>query len=150
MSAQAVLKAADHYVQASGLTDSVTLHGALPNDQVRRLMQTADVFLQHSVTDPQTGDEEGLPVAILEAMAEGLPVIATRHAGIPESVLDGVTGFLVDEGDTAAMANRLLDLDGDLMLRNSLGAAGWTTARDRLWSRERHSLLALFGLLEFE
>ena len=63
-------------------------------------MEAADVLIQHSVVDPATGDEEGLPVAILEGMGCGLPVVATRHAGIPESVVEGETGMLVDEGDS--------------------------------------------------
>ena len=60
-------------------------------------MKKAHIFLQHSVTCPITGDEEGVPVAILEAMASGLPVVSTFHAGIPEAVVDGKTGFLVSE-----------------------------------------------------
>src|SRR5262249_24607779 len=88
------------FLQAFNLQNRVVFFGALSNDKVRRLMSEADIFIQHSVICPVTGDEEGLPVAILEAMASGLPVVSTWHAGIPEAVLEGKTGFLVPERNT--------------------------------------------------
>jgi glycosyltransferase involved in cell wall biosynthesis len=142
-----LLPAAAHFVQAVALSDTVALHGARSNHVVRTLMRGADIFVQHSVTDPDTGDEEGLPVAILEAMAEGLPVVATEHAGIPEAVVDGVTGFLVPEGDTEAMAGRLAQLARDADARLAMGRAGWARARERFnWTRERGELLRVLGL----
>src|SRR4051794_2820789 len=95
----------DARTAAAGLP--IELPGSVAHDEVLRRMRAADVFCQHSIVDPQTGDEEGLPVAILEAMAHGLPVVATHHAGIPEAVADGVSGFLVEEGDVEAMGARL-------------------------------------------
>ena len=62
--------------------------------------------MQHSIT-ASNGDTEGLPVGILEAMATALPVISTRHSGIPEAVEDGITGFLVEEHDVRGMAERM-------------------------------------------
>jgi colanic acid/amylovoran biosynthesis glycosyltransferase len=56
------------------------------------------------------GDSEGTPVAILEACASGVPVVATRHAGIVDVIDDGHSGFLVDEGDVGAMTDRLVYL----------------------------------------
>jgi len=105
-------------------------------------MDEADIFVQHSMTDPETGDEEGLPVAILEAMSAALPVVSTRHAGIPEAVVDGSTGYLVNEGESAAMAERLIILARNHDLREPLGAAGWARAKEHFtWDRERASLL---------
>jgi len=74
-------------------------------------------FVQHSVT-AINGDSEGTPVAVLEASAAALPVISTRHAGIPDVVIDGQTGFLVDEHDVNGMArNMILLLENDEMAK---------------------------------
>jgi colanic acid/amylovoran biosynthesis glycosyltransferase len=89
-----------------GLGDAVEFLGPQPHDVVRQELQRARAFVQHSVQAP-SGDSEGLPVGILEAAASGLPVVATRHAGIPEAVVDGETGFLVEERDVAGMAAAL-------------------------------------------
>src|SRR5690606_2027114 len=100
---------------------------------------------------PGTGDEEGLPVAILEAMASGLPVVSTRHAGIPEAVIEGTTGYLVDEGDTAGMAAHVVRLARDAELRRRMGHAGWQRALQSFsWPRERARLLELLGLAPAE
>lgn len=142
-----LLPAARQYVRAFNLGDRVTLHGSLPNPAIHDLMRQADMFLQHSMTDPEIGDEEGLPVAILEAMAHSLPVVSTRHAGIPEAVTDGVTGFLVDEGDSSEMAQRISALARSEELRLQFGSAGWQRAKVNFtWEQERASLLDILGL----
>jgi len=142
-----LLPAAQQFVNEFGLEEQVTFHGVQPAAKVARLLTEADIFLQHSVTDPDTGDEEGLPVAILEAMAHGLPVVATRHAGIPEAVIEGRTGLLVDEGDSDGMTERLLVLARNPALRASLGEAAWKRALECFtWERERERLLELLGL----
>jgi|CXWL01.1.fsa_nt_gi glycosyltransferase involved in cell wall biosynthesis len=139
--------AAQHFVNVLKLDDQVRLWGGLPHDQVLSLMKQADVFIQHSVVDPVTGDEEGLPVSILEAMAQGLPVISTRHAGIPEAVIDGETGYLVEEGDSQAMAERIVALAKDIDLRRKMGVAGWQRAQERFsWNHERRQLLKILRL----
>jgi colanic acid/amylovoran biosynthesis glycosyltransferase len=125
----------------------IDLLGVRPHAAVLSLMRSADIFCQHSVVDPVTGDEEGVPVAILEAMAHGLPVVSTRHAGIPEAVSDGVTGLLVDEGDVESMAAHVYALSSDLTLRKRLGSAGRERARERFtWERERRHLLRLLAM----
>jgi colanic acid/amylovoran biosynthesis glycosyltransferase len=142
-----LLPAAAQFVRTMQLDHHVTLHGGQQNAVVQDLMTSADIFVQHSVTDPDTGDEEGLPVAILEAMARGLPVVATRHAAIPEAVVDSVTGFLVTEGDVQTMAARITQLAEDRALRLAMGRAGWARARERFsWPRERHDLLRILGI----
>lgn len=106
-----------------GLTDAVTLPGMVTAAQVREAMHQTRIFLQHSVT-ASNGDVEGLPVAILEAMAAGLPVVSTQHSGIPEAVQDGITGALVAEGDIDGMADRVIDLLNHPTKGAQYGAAG--------------------------
>lgn len=113
-----------------GVADAVTFLGAQPHAVVQEEMRRARCFVQHSV-EAVNGDCEGTPVAILEASASGLPVVATRHAGIPDVVVDGETGFLVDEWDTEAMAARMISLLREAQLARTLGQA----ARRRTQSR---------------
>ncbi len=118
------------YIAATSTEASVHLLGALSNDEVRRHLREADLFLQHSIAADNV-DEEGLPVAILEAMAECVPVVATKHAGIPEVVLDGENGFLVAPGDSRAMAERGIQLLMDGALRSKLGGRGLRSVQQR-------------------
>jgi glycosyltransferase involved in cell wall biosynthesis len=71
-----------------------------------------------------TGDRDGIPNVVLEAMAAGLPVVATRVSGIPEAVVDQVTGLLVPPDDVSSLANALGTLFADPERRAALGAAG--------------------------
>ena len=132
------------YIKDHKLEDKVKLHGNLPNDIVINMMKDADIFLQHSITDPVTGDQEGLPVAILEAMAHYLPVISTLHAGIPEAVINNESGLLVNEADTDAMAKAILKLAENKNLRTSMGSAGRKIVENKFtWEIEKKSLLNL-------
>ena len=99
-----------------GIADQVSFLGKKAKTEVIPLLQAADVFLHHSVTATD-GDQEGIPTAIMDAMATGLPVIATRHSGIPEIVADSIDGLLVEERDVAAYGRRMqqiLEDDGRL------------------------------------
>ena len=139
--------AAAEFVHAMHLSGSVTLHGPKPGGTVMRLMQDADVFLQHSVTATETGDQEGLPVAILEAMAHALPVISTRHAGIPEAVVHGTTGLLVAEGDVDGMAAHIVELSRDCAKRRRMGLAARERVAEKFSSSlEKRRLLHVLGL----
>ncbi|WP_246100791.1 glycosyltransferase [Palleronia caenipelagi] len=89
-----------------GAADRITLPGALPHDEVRAALAGAELFLQHSVT-AANGDTEGLPSAIQEAMATGCVVVSTRHAGIPEAVIEDETGYLVEEHDADGFRDRI-------------------------------------------
>ncbi len=121
----------------------VLLTGALPHEQTLSKIGEADIFLQHSITDPQTGDQEGAPVAIIEAMARGLPVVSTRHSGIPYLVEHGKTGLLGDEGDVAAMAENLGLIAQDSELRRRMGQAARGAAVNFTWQREQAVLMRL-------
>ena len=105
------------------LSGQVQLLGLRSPQDIADLMRSARGFVQHSVVAPD-GDSEGNPVAVMEAQLSGLPVVATRHAGIPEVVLDGDTGLLVEEEDVEAMAQAMgrILLEPELAAR--LGAAG--------------------------
>jgi colanic acid/amylovoran biosynthesis glycosyltransferase len=85
-----------------GLTDRITFAGFLKGGDLCRLYQSAHVFI-HPSRLMADGNQEGIPNAMLEAMATGLPVIATLHGGIPEAVRKDVTGFLVPERDVDAL-----------------------------------------------
>jgi hypothetical protein len=89
-------------IAETGLTN-VRLLGALAHEQTRQEFADADLYVQPSIT-ADTGDQEGIPVSLMEAQASGLPVVSTRHSGIPELVLDGTTGWLTDEGDADGLA----------------------------------------------
>ena len=92
----------------------------ISHQEVVGLMRTARAFVQHSLRAPN-GDSEGTPVAVLEAGAMGLSVISTRHAGIPEVVIEDQTGLLVDERDIAGMAGHMVTLAKDPILADELG-----------------------------
>ncbi len=97
--------------------------GVCSQAEVAALMRQARGFVQHSLVAPD-GDSEGNPVAVMEAQLSGLPVVATRHAGIPEVVIDGETGLLVEEGDIRGMSVAIERLLQDPGLCTQLGAAG--------------------------
>lgn len=105
-----------------GIEDGVTFLGAQPTPVVREELRRARCFVQHSVEAP-SGDAEGTPISIIEAGATGLPVVATRHSGIPDVVIEGETGFLVDEQDVEGMAQHMLRVARDPGLAGRLGRA---------------------------
>lgn len=94
-----------------------------PHDDVARAMRDVDILLAPSRT-ASDGDQEGTPTVIFEAMASSLPVVATRHAGIPEQVADGVTGLLAAERDVVGLARHLVTLAHDPAMRYEMGRAG--------------------------
>lgn len=110
-------------IHSLGLQDSVIMRGAASQETVRNYLSKADILLVPSVTAAD-GDEEGLPVVIMEAMAMGKAVVATRHAGIPELVEHEQTGLLVPERDTQALVDALARLEQDRGLMAKIGRTG--------------------------
>ncbi|HEX9050134.1 MAG TPA: glycosyltransferase, partial [Anaeromyxobacter sp.] len=99
-------------VASDGLAGTVELLGARPHEEIPALLAGATAMVLPSVR-ARDGQMEGIPVALMEAMAAGVPVIATRLSGIPELVEDGASGLLVPERDAAALAGAMARLAGD-------------------------------------
>jgi glycosyltransferase involved in cell wall biosynthesis len=121
--------------RALALDEAVAFRGAEPPSAVAAALAGCRAFVQHSVT-ALDGDAEGTPLSVIEASATGLPVVATLHAGIQDVVVDGVTGYLVAEGDVDAMAGHMIRLAREPELAAGLGRAGRARAGE-LFSIER-------------
>lgn len=131
-------------VQVWGLGQAVELPGVLPPADVAARLRDARAFVQHSVL-PTDGDSEGTPVAVLEAMASGLPVIATRHAGIMDVVAEHERGLLGDEYDVQAMAAHMVQLIDHPDQASAMGRAGRAYAEQH--HRIEYSVARLQGIL---
>ncbi|MDQ3866413.1 MAG: glycosyltransferase [Actinomycetota bacterium] len=110
-------------IEAAGLTGRVTLLGARTRHEVAESLALADVVATPSVPT-KGGRREGIPVVLMEALACGLPVVASAISGIPELVEHERTGLLVPPGDPAGLAQALRRLHDDVALSRRLGAAG--------------------------
>jgi glycosyltransferase involved in cell wall biosynthesis len=117
-------------VVSLGLSDRVVVHGPRPGPEVARVLREADVVALASYPT-RSGKREGIPVALMEAMALGLPVVASGLSGIPELVEHERTGLLVNPGDPWSLADALRRLADDPCLRARLG----TAARERVAER---------------
>jgi glycosyltransferase involved in cell wall biosynthesis len=109
-------------------------------EDIPDLLRACDVFALAS-------DYEGLPVAVIEAMAAGLPVVATAAGGVPELVSHEQTGFLVAPGDRSALSRALATVVTDSALRGALGARAVERAREFSAGRMIESYARLFGSL---
>lgn len=102
-------QALDVLIAELGIGGAIEFRGFLDEAGVRAALSEAHFFFHPSVTDA-TGNQEGVPNAMLEAMATGLPPLATLHGGIPEAVTSGVSGVLAEEGDHQALAHGALGI----------------------------------------
>lgn len=109
------------------LADRIQLLGPQPHHIVAERMKGAYLFCLPSVTTP-SGETEGLPIVILEAMASMVPVVATRHGGIPEAISSDDYGILVPERDTSRLSSALLSLLRDENHRSEISI----NARERV------------------
>ncbi|WP_223509113.1 glycosyltransferase [Rahnella sp. GSA61A] len=128
-----------------GLGDKIAFLGAQTQETVSEYLNNSDVFLLPSVT-ASDGDMEGIPVALMEAMAIGIPVISTFHSGIPELIEDRVSGFLVNENDAASIAgviSEIIDNPGVLpdICRNAKQKIDNEFDQDKSYSRMLNILL---------
>jgi glycosyltransferase involved in cell wall biosynthesis len=138
-----MLPAVAQFVDATGMGGRIRLRGMVSDEEKQQLWLECGAFLQHSITDPDTGDEEGLPAAIQEAMAACMLVIATAHSGIPEAIENGVTGHLVAERDVAQMASTILRVaEAGPLTDNMVTKAYQKAAENYSWPSERSRILS--------
>ncbi len=108
--------------QAAPLGKAVVFHGSRPSVDTLALIAGSDVLVHHALDHP--GGPEAFGVVITEAMARGLPVVGTRCGGLPDQIVDGETGLLVDQNDVDGMAAAMARLADDPDLRAAMGQAG--------------------------
>lgn len=121
------------------IRNAVDFLGHMDTNEVIKLMEKGDCFVHHSVT-ALNGDKEGIPTVLMEAMASGLPVISTMHAGIPELILTKVNGYLVEEKNIEEYVNTLrsvLEDDG------SIGVSARETVESKFNMNKQIQLLTL-------
>jgi colanic acid/amylovoran biosynthesis glycosyltransferase len=126
--------------QSLGVADRVRLTGFLPPSGVREILHASHLFFHPSETPPD-GNREGVPNSLLEAMATGLPALATRHGGIPEAVTDGVNGHLVAERDAEALAAGALSLLHHPARLGAMGEAAHAAVVEKFERRAQTAVL---------
>ena len=116
-----LLEECQQLVSQLKIENSVEFVGWITQEEEQKLFKKCSVFIQHSRI-AANGDAEGTPVVILEASAASLPIISTRHGGIVDIVKEGETGFLVEENDWEAMAEKMELLITNNTLMETMGA----------------------------
>ncbi|MBD3370662.1 glycosyltransferase [Candidatus Fermentibacteria bacterium] len=101
----------------------ISFAGWMPQNELLKLLRSSHLLLAPSVT-ARSGDQEGIPVVLMEAMAVGMPVVSTTHSGIPELVEDGRSGLLVPERDVGALTEAVRKLTRDPGCWSRIGIAG--------------------------
>jgi len=110
-------------VKKLNLENQIDVLGAVSHSEVPKLLEEADIYTQHCVT-ASNGDQEGQGVSFVEASATGLPIVATKHNGLPDVILDKKTGYLVEEGDYEAMGEKIAYLADNFEVREKFGQRG--------------------------
>lgn len=131
-----LLNTCKNLVRYLGITNQVRLPGVITSEEYRELLAESLAFVQHSIV-AEDGDMEGTPLAILEASAAGLPIISTKHAGIPDVVGHNETGLLCEEHDVDVMAENMRRILDDKEKALLMGQKG----KERIhnyFSLERH------------
>lgn len=117
-----MLEELKHTAASLGIAERVHFAGFVTQPELRKLEAASQFFLHPSELGPD-GDQEGVPNAMLEAMASGLPVLATHHGGIPEAVENGISAVLVAERDADSLAREMIGLGEDAARYAAMGAA---------------------------
>jgi glycosyltransferase involved in cell wall biosynthesis len=132
-------------IDGARLSGHVQLCGAKPQRDIVERLAAADVFVLPCTTE-LGGGMDNLPTVIMEAMAAGLPVVATPVAGVPEMVQPGVTGELVPDSNPAALADAIATLLADPTRARAMGARGLVLAQERFAIAA--NVRALVGVLQ--
>jgi glycosyltransferase involved in cell wall biosynthesis len=127
--------------QATGIAGKVAFAGAKSQPDVVALLRGADVFVLPS-KEAQDGDRDGLPNVLMEAASQGLAIVATEFAAIPEFIRGGTEGVLVEPGDWAALSNAVNLLVRDPRRRAALGEAAYRRLRTEFGMDRGADLLA--------
>jgi colanic acid/amylovoran biosynthesis glycosyltransferase len=128
-------------LQLGGAVDFV---GFVSQEELRKIFYSSHIFLHPSETG-RDGNQEGVPNSMLEAMASGLPVFATRHGGIPEAIEDNVSGILVNERDHRALGDALIDCAKDSARLAAMGrAASESVAKKFNQTEQTHRLEEIY------
>ena len=124
--------------KTSEVRNHVTFTGWVPDQQLHQIYSSADIFVLPSVWN----EPFGMPLA--DGMAYGLPVVATRGGGVPEIVVDGKTGLLVDRDDSSQLAAAISQLLTDNKLRTDMGQAARERAKLFTWNRASATMFRLY------
>ena len=113
----------ERLIRKGGIKDIVIFLGKLTQDRVVLEYQNSDIYIHSSMLSSE-GDDEGIPTAIIEAQSCSIPIISTRHTGIPEVVQHGVSGYLSAENDINDLSTNLSRLVSNQNLREKMGKSG--------------------------
>jgi colanic acid/amylovoran biosynthesis glycosyltransferase len=139
-----LLESLQNYLHHQGLKETVHLHGALPQKEIISFYEQADVFVLPCI-ETAAGDKDGLPNVLLEALAVGIPVIATSISAVPELIDHEVTGLFVPQKDAASIAKAILRLKNENALYNSIIMNGWEKVKAFDIQNSTNQLCTLFA-----
>lgn len=143
----ALKKDLEAMVKQKGLSDRVTFLGHIPNDFTPFYYSLADIYVQPSIVD-KDGNTEGLGVTLLEAMACGTPCIGSKTGGIPNIIIDGNNGFLVDPADPKQLAEKLSILLKNKALLSRMAEQGKLFVKENYsWETKAKELVTIYKTL---
>jgi colanic acid/amylovoran biosynthesis glycosyltransferase len=131
-----LLDTCKNLVKFYGMEANIIFVGVITSEKYREYLKESLAFVQHSIT-AENGDSEGTPVGVLEASAAGLPVISTKHAGIPDVIINGKTGLLVEEHDIDGMTDNIIQLLKNPEMAKKMGENGRLNIKEN-FSLKRH------------
>lgn len=135
----------EQQVEELALSAFIDFNGFIEHSSLTSCLAESDIFIGPSIVTP-LGESEGLGLVLLEAMAAGLMVVGTKTGGIPEIVIDGVTGILIDEKNPNAIANAIVNLYHNKSLQKKLIEGGKIFALQYDWSVISDKYFGIYGI----